>query len=81
MYRCGMCASVVPSGTAASRLVLETRLKEYPFRPKANRIVYRKKDGKLKAEWPWDPGGTGWEIVREVLACADCRRRHSIVTR
>lgn len=50
------------------RVVVETRAVTYPRRTAVNRLV---KAGK---EWkkPDDPGGTGREIVREVVACPRC---------
>jgi hypothetical protein len=47
--------------------LLETRFRQYPPRPKANQIV---RDGKVK--YIDDPGGKGYEIVKEVTACPRC---------
>lgn len=70
MYRCGLCSEVVgPGERIGGRIPVEIRKKVYPFRPKA----YRIRDwetGRLK--WHDDPGGQGWEVVREVLACPAC---------
>jgi hypothetical protein len=53
--------------------VLERRAKQYPYRPRANVVIIRPKDGKKKKkEHRDDPGGQGTEIVREVMACAEC---------
>jgi hypothetical protein len=71
MYRCQICKQVVPAGTKARRVVSETRPRIYPFRMKANRAV-RIKD---KLVYPDDPGGTGWEIAREITVCPACAER------
>ena len=67
MYRCHLCQVVVPARVAARRVVLQRRIRQYPVRPKAFRKI---KHGKV--EYVDDPGGIGWEIVREVLVCAAC---------
>ena len=73
MYRCQLCQAVVPPGTPAHRVVLERRVKQYPYRPRANVVVIPPKDGKKKkTEYRDDPGGEGAEIVKEVTACPQC---------
>lgn len=67
MYRCDLCNRIVAAGTRAVTIVLETRPRLYPRRPKANRIH---KNG--KTEHTDDPGGKGTEIVREVKVCPFC---------
>jgi len=54
------------------RVVVETRLKSYRCRPRANRIVRPDKNGKPKEQLIDDPGGLGREVVREVVACREC---------
>jgi hypothetical protein len=70
---------VVPPGTRAQRVALETREKLYPVRKQVNRDVMR--NGKIvkvvrgDKQVPVgldDPGGRGEEIVREALACPAC---------
>jgi hypothetical protein len=68
MYRCEICKNVVPANTPTARITAETRAVTYPYRPEANRKI-TKGAGKLK---PHDPGGRGFEIVRELIACPDC---------
>ena len=56
---------------------METREREYPFRPKANRFKRPPRLGdpegrKGRIRYRDDPGGSGREIVREVLVCAAC---------
>lgn len=67
MYRCHLGDVVVPANTPSHRKVVETRRRRYPFREKANHFM---KDGRPKTTD--DPGGTGSEIVREVLVCPSC---------
>ena len=70
MYRCELCNVVVPPGTRANRVVLETRPAEYPSRPKAHK---RRVGRKLK--FFDDPGGAGFEIAREAVVCRVCYER------
>jgi hypothetical protein len=86
MFRCQICHCVVAARTAAIRVILETRPKRYPLRPKQYlpppdpKKRKGKKQKRLKTmppldkrkDWLDDPGGNGLEIVREVLACASC---------
>lgn len=67
LYRCQLCDVVVPANTPSHRKVVETRPRKYPFREKANHF---KKDGRL--EKTDDPGGLGYETVREFLVCSSC---------
>jgi hypothetical protein len=52
--------------------VLQVRKTVNPFRLRANRVVYRPKDGKKIVVLIDDPGGPGIEIAREALACRQC---------
>jgi len=69
VYRCQLCGAVVPANTSAIRQVVETRRREYPFRAKANRF---RKDGRIKESD--DPGGVGYEAVREIVVCPGCSK-------
>jgi hypothetical protein len=72
MYRCQLCNTVVAPGVRANRVVVETRPAEYPSRPKAhNQRVGR------KVKHFDDPGGAGYEIAKEALACRSCAATHS----
>jgi hypothetical protein len=58
-------------------VTLETRSKTYPFRSRVNpyrRVLPR---GTIDREPRDDSGGTGQEIVREVLVCAACAQQRS----
>ena len=74
MYRCQICNKVVPPRTKAYCIPVETRFRRYPFRPKANRVVRENPDEDKKGKIVYidDPGGEGYEIAREVLACPEC---------
>lgn len=69
MYRCDLCGVVVQPNTPARKLVVETRRKVYPERRDSNRIRIQ---GKKKPLHVSDPGGVGWEAVREVKVCRAC---------
>jgi hypothetical protein len=71
MYRCEICKQVVPPRTKAYRIPVKTRLRHYPYRKEAIPII----DEKGKRKLIDDPGGVGYEIVEEVLACPACAGR------
>jgi len=77
VFRCQLCREVVPPNTRPIRRVVETRDRQYPFRPKANRFTRKpraddpdRKKGRIR--YRDDPGGSGREIVREGLLCPAC---------
>lgn len=80
MYRCEICQRIVPPRTPATRVVLQTRLVQYPARHNANRLPSRKLSAARARSIPRashhdprdDPGGHGYEIVKEARACPDC---------
>jgi hypothetical protein len=73
MFRCQLCSCVVATHTRPHRLIIERRARRYPFRPKANGVVRERRSYHTD-----DPGGSGEEIAREVLACLGCVKRHSV---
>jgi len=75
MFCCQVCGCTVSPRTPASRLVLVTRPKLYPVRPRAHRVVRISENGKKKEVHIDDPGGRGQEIAREVLVCPACAAR------
>jgi hypothetical protein len=75
MFVCKLCGGVVPPRTPAALVVIHRRTKQHPFRAEAN-VFYRPDNkGKVKEVVTDDPGGVGWEIAREVLACPECAAR------
>jgi len=72
MYRCELCNTVVPAGTPAHRVVIETRPTEYPSRAKA----HAQRVGRKVKSFD-DPGGAGYEIAKEAIACRSCAETHS----
>ena len=75
MFVCQLCGGVVPPRTPAARVVVHRRPKRYPLRREANRFARLDERGKRKEYVTDDPGGVGWEIAREVLACPPCAAR------
>lgn len=73
MYRCQVCGVLVPAGDKALTVVIEKRDKVYPPTPRLE------KKGKKRRERGEFPGGRGWEIAREALACRVCYDRHMAV--
>lgn len=68
MFTCGICQEVSKPREKALHVVVETREKVYPVRRQANRFIDRSGMEQVRD----DPGGTGYEIVREVLAHELC---------
>lgn len=67
MYRCHFCKAVAQASSPAHRVVVETRAAEYPSRAKAHSMRVGRKQKTFD-----DPGGAGYEIAKEVLACKTC---------
>jgi len=57
-------------------LVVKRRRKEYPYRGRANTFVRTNEAGKRKEYHTDDPGGSGQEVVQEVIVCPDCAARN-----
>lgn len=72
MFVCQLCGATVPPRTPAARVITSRRPKQYPFRPNANMFWRVNDEGKHKEHKTHDPGGVGWEIAAQVLACPAC---------
>ena len=70
MYQCQQCSTAVSSKTPSYLLTVQQRKKQYPVRPKVN--IHRK-EGKTKVTD--DPGGTGFEVTKEIVVCHSCYTR------
>lgn len=70
MYICEICNKVAPPHTKEIRIPVETRTRKYPNRSKE---VSR---GRGKTKTVNVPGGTGYEIVREIVCCPDCAAKY-----
>lgn len=77
MFRCQMCETVVPAGTRSTKVVTATRARVYEARgqdPRERRggpRTFRGRRGPRKRK-PYDKGGEGTEIVRELSVCPSC---------
>jgi len=65
MYKCEICKQVIPPHTKAIRVPIATRTKQYPSQQKE--VSYRGKRKTINV-----PGGVGYEIVSEAVACPAC---------
>lgn len=72
-YRCQRCQTLVPRGTRAIRLVVESRAKVYASRGQRRDEGrgFRPRFGGFDRQ-PHDKGGEGHEIVRELIVCPKC---------
>jgi hypothetical protein len=71
MYRCKLCNRVSRPGERATKVVLERRPAEYPSRGKAQKGLTER-----RSKFQDDPGGAGYEIAKECIACAPCAAAH-----
>jgi len=86
-YKCEICGAVVPPKIRAMRVALKTRVKYYPYRPKANpgfqtkngQILRPLRKSRKRSDRIDDPGGRGVELVKEVFACRACVEKNSTV--
>ncbi len=67
MYRCDVCAKVIPPGIRARRIVVETQPHSHPAR-----TIRQRRRGRSRGKPMTDPGGVGPQIVREATACPAC---------
>lgn len=62
-------------------MTVATRAKTYPHRSEVHHIFWFDEQGKKRDKWIDDPGGVGWEIAREIIACPACATRMPCVQR
>lgn len=88
MFRCSLCNTVSEPRVRPARVVTHIRLTTYPFRRGANLSLSKRQEAKEKyrdtdenkKKSADDPGGQGWEIVREVDACTRCAGNVTVET-
>jgi hypothetical protein len=74
MFKCGICNGLSVPGEKAFPVVVEVREASYPYKEAAHR--FRKESKTVIKD---DPGGTGIEVAREVLAHRTCVNTNSPV--
>jgi hypothetical protein len=72
MFICQLCWIYTKPREKAFRIVTQIREKIYPPRPNAHTFIPRDEPGKKVIKD--DPGGRGFEIAKEVLACQACAK-------
>jgi len=76
MFRCQKCGTIVPAGVRATKVVVATRPRVYEPRgqdPSERRGRSRFQRGRrVRKRKPYDKGGQGTEIVRELSVCPTC---------
>ena len=75
MFKCGICNEDSQPNEKAFHVVLETRQKTYPQR----KAAYEFKSQAGGAVTRDDPGGQGFETVKEVLAHSSCATKYATV--
>lgn len=74
-FRCEKCHKAQPAGTSPIRVVVERREVSYPARVYYIKGCKQGEEGAAKRVRPVnDPGGSGWEIVKEKMLCHTCGR-------
>jgi len=68
MYICENCRIQLPPHTPSHLVTIKKRKKRYPKRPKSQRFIDN--EGRLKPRD--DPGGSGFETVKEIQVCSAC---------
>ena len=76
MFRCQLCGHVVPARTRSNKVVLVSRPKTYAVRG-SDRHDRRFRRGAPPPKREYDKGGTGHEIVHEVMACDSCAKSYA----
>ena len=74
MYRCQKCEIIVPAGTKQLKVVVASRTRIYEPRgddPSERRRSFSR-GRRARKRKPYDKGGTGTEIVREITVCPTC---------
>lgn len=74
-FVCKVCNEKQINGTKAHMVVLQKRAKHYPPRPKAYKVFDEEEQEYTFKE---DPGGDGFEAVKEVQACKACAEIHAM---
>jgi hypothetical protein len=79
MFRCQMCDAVVPQGVRSQKIVVQTRSRQYAARG-SRPMEWRPNRGRrgppVRTQ-PYDKGGEGTEIVKELQVCPNCAREHA----
>ena len=70
MFNCNVCGKTAKLGTKCHMILAKRKMHQHPFRPGANRI---RNEETGRWEFTADPGGRGWQIVKEVKACDECK--------
>jgi len=69
VYVCEHCHLTIDPNTPSYLLPVKIRRKQYPFRSAANEYIDPASGRQKQSD---DPGGTGYETVREIRVCKNC---------
>lgn len=72
MFKCGKCGKCPPPKTPCKNMVIQKVRYLHPERLRAKKGIAIQKNGKQKVVWIPDPGGWGYQIVREMRMCPSC---------
>ena len=74
MFRCQKCGVNVGPKVQERRIIVETRQKIYPERTGKFNKYWDEEEERFR--YKGDPGGFGWERVRELKVCERCETMH-----
>ena len=77
MFRCQICNKIVGQGVRSHKIIVQTRSRQYAARG-SRPMDWRppRRRGPVVRSQPYDKGGEGTEIVKELSACPECAREH-----
>ncbi len=67
MYQCDLCNLVVAPNISCNLVAIKSRTMSYSFRPKVNKGKTKKYRDRVN-----DPGGDGFETIKEIKVCPKC---------
>lgn len=70
MFNCEVCGRTTKHGEKCNLIVADQKMVQHPWRSGVNKIRNPETD---KIEYTPDPGGKGYQIVKEIRACGDCK--------
>ena len=83
MFRCQKCETVVPANVRTTKVVMASRPRIYEPRgqdpsERRGRVPRFRRGRRVRKRKPYDKGGQGTEIVRELSVCPKCAAEFAV---
>jgi len=83
MFRCQKCGTVVAANVRSTKIVVASRPRTYEPRgqdpsERRGRVPRFRRGRRVRKRKPYDKGGQGTEIVRELSACPKCAAEFAV---